>query len=113
MKKLANVLVFGAFAGSCLLAWAMLALMLEVRNAGRVLPYFTSLCIGLRPVFILLPIAAAAYGRWLWFRRSEDSSRWLSFVVATMTLMILLVLPTIASSYLVMIDQVRLATGVH
>ena len=43
MRWLTNVLVLGVFAGSCLLARAMLTLMLEVRNAGRGLLYFTGL----------------------------------------------------------------------
>ena len=113
MQKLANALVLGVFAGSCLLAWAMLRLMLEVRNAGRVLPYFTNLCIVLRPVLIALPVLAAAYYLWLWFRKEERLSRWMGFVVATMTALIIFVLPAISTSYLLMIDQVRMATGAH
>ena len=113
MQKLANALVLGVFAGSCLLAWAMLTLMLEVRNAGRVLPYFTNLCIGLRPLMILLPAAGAVYCLRSWFWKGENASRQMDFVLATMVLLILLVIPALATSYLVMIDQVRLATGAH
>ena len=111
MTKLTNVLVLGVFAGSCLLARTMLTLMLEVRNAGRVVPYFTNLCISLRPVLIILPIAAAVYCLWLWLRKAESASRGTAFVVATMTLLILFVLPAIGTSYLLMIDQVRAAVG--
>jgi len=113
MTKLTNVLVLGVFAGSCLLARAMLTLLLEVRNAGRVLPYFTNLCISLRPVLIILPIAAAVYCLWLWPRKTESASRGTAFVVTTMTLLILFVLPAIGTSYLLMIDQVRAAVGAH
>jgi hypothetical protein len=111
VQKLTNTLVLGVFAGSCLLAWAMLTLMLEIRNAGRVLPYFTNFCIGLRPLIVLLPAAAALYWVRLSFRKGENTSRQAGFVVATMTLLILFVIPVVATSYLVMIDQVRLATG--
>jgi hypothetical protein len=113
MQKLTNTLVLGVFGGSCLLAWAMLTLLLEVRNVGRVLPYFTNLCIGLRPLLIVLPITAPGYCFRLWFRRSEPVSRWNAFVAATMTLLILFVIPAMATSYLVMIDQVKSAVGIH
>ena len=113
MRKLAGLLVLGVFAGSCLLARAMLTLMLEVRNAGRGLPYFTNLCISLRPVLIILPVAAAICCLWLWLRKGENASRGTAFVMATMTLLILFVLPAIGTSYLLMMDQVRAAVGAH
>jgi hypothetical protein len=113
MTKLTNVLVLGVFATSCLLARTMLTLILEVRNAGRELPLFTNLCISLRPVLIILPIAAAGYCLWLWLRNGENVSRWMGFVMATMTLLILFVLPAIGTSYLLMIDQVRAAVGAN
>jgi hypothetical protein len=113
MTKLANVLVLGVFAGSCLLARAMLTLMLEVRNAGRVLPYWTNLCISLRPLLLLMPIAAAVCCVWLLLRKGESSSRGTAFVAATMTLLILFVLPAIGTSYVLMMDQVRGAVGAH
>jgi hypothetical protein len=113
MRKLTNVLVVGVFAASCLLARAMLTLMLEVRNAGRGLPYFTNLCISLRPVLIILPVAAAVCCLWLWLRKGENASRGTAFVMATMTLLILFVLPAIGTSYLLMMDQVRAAVGAH
>jgi hypothetical protein len=113
MTKLANVLVLGVFAGSCLIARAMLTLMLEVRNSPKVLPYFTNLCIGLRPLMIILPIAAAVCCAWLLLRKGESSSRGTVFVAATMTLLILFVLPAIGTSYLLMIDDVRAAVGAH
>jgi len=111
MRKFVNALVLGVFGASCGLAWAMTTLMLEVRNAGRVLPYFTNLCIGLRPLLIILPVAAAAYCLWLWFDKEEKASRRMGFVVVTMALLFVLVLPAIGTSYLLMIDPVKLATG--
>jgi hypothetical protein len=113
MTKLTNVLVLGVFAGSCLLARAMLTHMLEIRNAPRVLPYFTNLCISLRPVLIILPLAAAVCCLWLWLRQRESASGGTAFVAATMALLILFVLPAIGTSYLLMIDQVRAAVGAH
>ena len=113
MTKLTNVLVLGVFAGSCLIARAMLTLMLEVRNTGRMLPYWSNLCISLRPLLMFMPIAAAAYCLWLWLRKGEEASRGTGFVLATMTLLILFVLPAIATSYLPMMYLVRVAVGAH
>jgi hypothetical protein len=68
-------------------------------------------CISLRPALIILPIAAAVYCLWLRLRKGESASRGTGFVVATMTLLILFVLPAIGTSYLLMIGQVRAAVG--
>ncbi|MCX6928603.1 MAG: hypothetical protein NT154_36140 [Verrucomicrobia bacterium] len=113
MKKLTCALVLGVFGSCCWLAWAMLTLMFDVKNAGRALPYFTDLCITLRPGLIALPLIAAAYYLWLWFRKEERIARWLGFVVATMTTLMFLVLPAMSTSYLIMIDQVKVAVGAH
>ena len=113
MKKLTCALVLWVFGFTCLLASAMLRLMFDIRNAGRVLPDFTNLCIVFRPVLIALPVLAAAYYLWLWLHKEERLSRWMGFVVATMTALIIFVLPVISTSYLLMIDQVRMATGAH
>ncbi len=113
MKKLTCGLVLVAFGFTCLLASAMLTLMFDVRNAGRVLPYFTNLCIAFRPMLVALPVLAAGYYIWLWFRREERLSRWMGFVVAIMTALIVFVLPAISASYLLMIDPVRVSTGAH
>jgi len=113
MKKFICALVLGVFGSSCLLSWAMLTLMSEVRNARHVLPYFTNLCVALRPVLIALPLMAVAYYLWLWFQKEEKVSRWMGFVAATMTVLIVFVLPAISTSYLLMIDSVTMATGAH
>ena len=66
MKKVTAARVLVVFGFNCWFAWAMLTLLLDVRNAGRALPYFTNLCIGVRPFLAVLPIVAAGYGLWLW-----------------------------------------------
>ncbi len=111
MKKLTCALALGAFGSTSLLAWSMLTLILDVKDAGRTLPYFTELCIALRPALIGLPVAALGYYLWLWFHKEELVLRWMGFVVATMAALIVFVLPAMSTSYLLMIDQVKLATG--
>jgi len=70
-------------------------------------------CALCRPVLIAFPFVAAGYYLWLWFHKEEKLSRWMGFVGATMTVLIIFVLPAISASYLLMIDQVKMATGVH
>ncbi len=112
MKKLTSALVLVAFGSGCWLAWAMLTLMFDVKNAGRAVPYFTELCISLRPLLIALPCIAAAYYGWLWFHK-EEMSRWMGFIVTTMAALIVFVLPSVSTSYVLMIDLVKAATGVQ
>ena len=111
LRKLASAFVLGVFGASCGLAWAMTTLMIKVRNVPRVLPYFTNLCISLRPLLLILPIFAAAYCLRVWFAKDEKASRMIGFVVVTMALLIVFVLPAIGTSFLLMIDPVKWAMG--
>jgi len=111
MKKITCALVLTVFCSSCLLCWSMLALMLQVRGAPRALPYFTNLCINFRPLLIALPLMVAAGYLWMWFRKEERVSRWMGLVVVAMAVMIIFVLPAVATSYLLMIAPVKLHFG--
>ena len=82
--------------------------ILEMRHASRVLPSFANLCIDLRLAFVFLPIVAGLCYSWLWFRKGENAAGWRGFVIATMAMLILFVLPAIGSSYLLMRDFVPL-----
>ena len=104
MKKITSALVLAVFGFNCWFAWAMLTLLLDVRNAGRGLPYFTNLCISLRPLLVVLPIVAAAYGLWLWFHKAEHGPACGSFIVITMTVLILFVFPAMLMSYWLILD---------
>ena len=107
MKKITSALVLAVFGFNCWFAWAMLTLLLDVRNAGRGLPYFTNLCISLRSLLVVLPIVAAAYGLWLWFRKPENVPAWTGFIVITMTVLILFVFPAMLTSYWLVIDPMK------
>ena len=105
MKKLSSALVLAVFGFNCWFAWAMLTLLLDVRDAhNRVLPYFTKLCISLRPLLLVLPIVAAAYGLWLWFHKAEHGPAWGGSIVITMTVLILFVFPAMLMSYWLILD---------
>ena len=111
MKKLSSALALGVFGSISLLGWAMLTLMSEVKNAGRVLPDFTNACVAFRPVLLIFPLVAAAYYLFLLFRKEEKITRWMGFVIATMAVLLLFVVPAMATSYLLMADQVRAAVA--
>ena len=105
MKKLTSGLILAVFAFNCWFAWAMLTLLLDVRDAhNRVLPHFTNLCISLRPLLVVLPIVAAAYGLWLWFHKAEHGPACGSLIVITMTVLILFVFPAMLTSYWLVLD---------
>jgi hypothetical protein len=114
MRNLTNALVLVVFAGNCLIARAMLTLMMEIRDdAHRVLPYFTNLCISLRPLLMVLPMAALAYCLWLWVWKPKNISVWMGFVVVAMALLTVFVLPAIGTSYILMIDSVKIDVGIY
>ena len=83
--------------------------MSEIKSAGRVLPDFTNLCITLRPALLIFPLVAAAYYLFLLFRKEEKVTRWMGFVIATMAVLLLFVVPAMSTSYLLIVDQVRAA----
>jgi hypothetical protein len=109
MKTLLRVLVLAVFAFNCWFAWAMLTLMLNIRNAGRVLPFFTNLCISLRPLLVVLPVVAAAYCMWLWFKKQETASQWRAAVLGSTVVLIAFVFPAMLTSYLLLVEPVRTA----
>jgi len=113
VKTLIRALVLAVFGFNCWFAWAMLTLLLNVRNAGRVLPYFTNLCISFRPLLMVLPILAAAYCLWLWFQKAENASQWRGFMVTAMAVLVLFVFPAMVTSYWLVIDPVRIATAIR
>lgn len=108
MKRLIYALGLTVFAFNCWFAWALVTLTLDIRNAGRVLPYFANLCISLRPVMIVLPILAVAYCLWAWLRKPEQVPSWTGFFVATMGVLIGIVFPAMVSSYLLLVDPMKL-----
>jgi hypothetical protein len=107
MKKLTSALVLAVFGFNCWFAWAMLNLVLDVKNGGKVLPYFTNLCIDLKPLLLFLPIVALACGLRLWFRKAEIAPSLAHLTVITMTVQILFVFPVILSSYWLILDPVK------
>src|SRR5262245_18846820 len=111
MRTFMRLLALVVFTFNCWFAWEMLALMVKFKNAGRVLPFFTSLCISLRPLLAVLPIVALAYCLWLWVQKEETASRWRVIIAATMTVLILFAFPAMLTSFLLPIEPVKTAVA--
>jgi hypothetical protein len=77
VNKLAHALILVVFGIACYFIWAILTLASRTGH-GEGLPDFSTLCIGLRPVLIILPVMAAAYCFWIWFREAERLPLWIA-----------------------------------
>lgn len=99
MNKLAHTLVLAVFGMACWFIWGILTLAARAGH-GEALPGFTAFCVELRPVLIILPVMAAAYCLWIWFRQAERLPSWVGFFAATMSVLVLVTLPTLIAAYL-------------
>ncbi|MGA3265667.1 MAG: hypothetical protein ABSE16_02465 [Verrucomicrobiota bacterium] len=105
MKKLAHLLILAVFSIACWFLWVILKL---VPPTGHPMPGFTLLCIALRPVMIVLPVLAAAYCLAILFLKTERSPSWVVFFATTMSVLVLLSLPTMIAAYLPLVQVVHL-----
>jgi hypothetical protein len=108
MNKLAHILVLAVFGIACGFLWGVLTLASYAGHAmaghGQALPTFTTFCIGLRPVMIVLPILVAAYCLWIGFRGAARLPSWVVFFAATMSALVFVTLPTLVAAYLPLVD---------
>lgn len=106
MNKLIHGLIAVSFAFACLCLWGMLTLtsntMLRMQAQP---PAFTQFCIGLRPLFVVLPIMVAAYCLYVWIRKTDLLQRpWMPFFAATMGCLVVVTLPTMMAAWLPVIQ---------
>ena len=106
MNKVINAVILVVFGIACWCVWGMLVLAGHV-GAGGQLPAFTRLCIALRPVVVVLPIAAAAYCIFVWIRKADGRRSWVGFFATTVCALILVGLPTFVAAYLPLIDSLN------
>jgi hypothetical protein len=101
MKKFIHALVLAIFGFGCFFTWVILALSTHGLRADLApLPSFTALCISLRPVVIALPILAAVYCVWVWFRKADRVPSWIGFFAATTGALVVVTLPAMVAAYL-------------
>jgi hypothetical protein len=106
MNKLAHTLVLAVFGIASWFTYGILTLASRAGH-GEALPAFTTFCVGLRPVLIVLPVMAAVYCLWIWFRKTERLPSWVGFFAATMSALVLVTLPTLIAAYLPLIKAVN------
>lgn len=110
MNKIMHGLIAVGFAFACWCLWGMLSLtsnlMLRVSDHP---PAFTQLCVGLKPLFVVLPVAAASYCLYVWIRKTENPNPWVSFLATTTGILVLAALPTIIAIWLPVIQFIDLA----
>ena len=102
MNKTAHLLILAVFGITCWFLWVILKLA-ALPAHGQQLPAFTVLCIGLRPVMIVLPVFATAYCLWVWFRKADRLPSWMVFFAATTSVLVLITVPTLIAAYLPLI----------
>ena len=104
MNKGAHALILAVFAAACWFLWAILTLAPKIAHFGA-LPQFTAFFIaGLRPVTIAMPLLAAAYCLWIWFRKADRLPSWVVFFATTMSILVLVTLPTLIAALLPLIN---------
>jgi hypothetical protein len=100
MKKFIHALILVVFSIGCLSTWAVLSLIASSALPGKALPALTILCINFRPLLIALPVVAAMYCLWVWFRKADRVPPWTGFFAATMGSLVLLAFPAMLAAYL-------------
>jgi hypothetical protein len=106
MNKALHAVILAIFTVACSLVWLLMKLPLLL-GPNHPLPGFTALCVSLRPVMIALPIIAAVYCVWVWFRKSDRSPSWTGFIAVLMSVLMLTALPAAVSAYLPLYDSLN------
>jgi hypothetical protein len=101
MKKIIHLITLLVFGVGCFCSWGILNLLAGFfHNANLPLPAFTTFCVSLRPLLIVLPIMAAVYCVWVWLRKADRVPSWIGFFAATTGSLVLVTLPAMVAAYL-------------
>jgi len=106
-NKFVHTLVLGVFGYGCWWSWAVLSFAPKVKHADWSLAVFTTLCFSLRPLVIALPVLAAIYCLWVWFRKAERVPSWIGFFAVAMGVLVLVTLPVMVAAYLPLLQAVN------
>jgi uncharacterized BrkB/YihY/UPF0761 family membrane protein len=110
MNKLAHALVLLVFGIACFFLWSIITLAPHGAH-GHKLPGFTIFCLALRPVMLVLPLVAAAYCLWIWFRKADRAPSWVVFFAATMSVLVLVACPIGIAAYLPLVNATNNSTA--
>jgi hypothetical protein len=64
-------------------------------------------------VVVALPVLAAVYCVWVWFRKADRVPSWMGFFAATTGLLVVVVLAAILAAYLPLVSAVNQLAGPH
>ena len=121
MNKVMHAVVLVVFAGACWFLSLILKLPLMVLGAiarlpsvppgQAVLPAFTRFCMGVGPVLLaLLAVVALGYCVYVWVRKMEQPASCTGFLATTMSVLVLVLLPTVVAIYIPLVDFLNRAT---
>jgi purine-cytosine permease-like protein len=106
MNKILHAVILVVFVSACWCLSLVLKLpaMLDLALDHN-MPLFTNLCARVGPVVMAgLAILAAAYCLYVWTRKTESHATWVSFLAATMSALVLMLLPILGALYLPLIE---------
>jgi len=103
-NKLVHTLILAVFCVDCLFTWGVVSLAPQARCGNRAVPAFTTLCYMLRPVLVAVPILAAGYCLWVWFRKGDKLPSWFGFFATTMGFLALVTIPAMLAAYLPLLN---------
>jgi hypothetical protein len=97
-NKIAHSFILVVFCLGCALTWILLTEgMLKI--PGHPLPGFSELCVGMRPIFVALPVLATAYCLWIWFRKADKVPSWIGFFAVTAGSLMLFGFPAVIGAH--------------
>ena len=109
MNKTIHGFIAALFAFACSCLWGMLTLISHVMiRVSDHPPAFTQFWVGLRPLFVVLPVVATAYCVYVWIRKTDSRRSWVPFFAATMGSLVLIMLPTMIAVWLPVIQFIEL-----
>jgi hypothetical protein len=121
MNKVMHAVVLAVFAGACwflslilklpLMVLGPIARLPSVPPGQAVLPAFTRFCMGVGPVLLaLLAVVALGYCVFVWVRKGERPASWTGFLATTMSVLVLVLLPTVVAIYIPLVDFLNRST---
>jgi hypothetical protein len=109
MNKTIHGLITACFAFACWCLWGMLTLISRITlRVPDYPPGFTELWLRLRPLFVVLPVVAAAYCVYVWIRKTDSRRSWVPFFAAAVGSLVLVMLPTMIAIWLPVIQFIEL-----
>ncbi len=109
MNKLMHVVVFAGFGLACWFIWAMLEMTARLFvGLSQQLPAFSRFCLIVEPALLVgVTVLAAVYCLVVWIRKWEKCPSWVAFLATTTSTVVLLILPTMITIYLPIIDALH------